>query len=126
MKDEYVSFETARLLKEKGFNEPCPKYYTGTGSGILTEDFGMWRSNDDKWLDDGFSAPSHQVAMRWLREEKGIVVGIRASLVYVPLTYVADIVDASQRKMIDCDIWGKTYEETVEKALQYCLKELRI
>ena len=27
MEDEIVSFETAMLLKEKGFNEPCSHYY---------------------------------------------------------------------------------------------------
>ena len=27
MEDEIVSFETAMLLKEKGFNEPCSYFY---------------------------------------------------------------------------------------------------
>ena len=26
--EDYVSFETAKLLKEKGFDEPCFAYYS--------------------------------------------------------------------------------------------------
>ena len=27
IQEDYVSFETAKLLKEKGFDEECQKYY---------------------------------------------------------------------------------------------------
>jgi len=32
MKEELISFETAKLAKEKGFNIPVPKYYLSNGS----------------------------------------------------------------------------------------------
>lgn len=29
--EDYIGFETAKLLKKKGFNEPCYRWYDGNG-----------------------------------------------------------------------------------------------
>lgn len=35
IEEAYVSFETAKLAKEKGFNEPCLFYYEHLESGNI-------------------------------------------------------------------------------------------
>lgn len=37
--EDYVSFETAKLLKEKGFDEKCQKVYMYTGKCVCAPNF---------------------------------------------------------------------------------------
>lgn len=53
--EDYVSFEIAKLLKEKGFNEYCEKSYSLEGK--LYSNF----------PDDCILAPTLQMAAKWLR-----------------------------------------------------------
>ena len=69
IEESYVSFETARMLKEAGFDVPCTSQYT--------EGMGVWRGkypynfNEE---DFGYSRPTQALAARWLREVHRIVV----------------------------------------------------
>ena len=81
--EAYVSFETAKLLKEKGFNEKCQKVYMYTGERICTANFMEGESvvdgTDieataayDGWIiptqgDYAYLCPTLQMAMKWLR-----------------------------------------------------------
>ena len=62
IEEAYVSFETAKLLKEKGFNEKVSRWYVANSpqEGVVTIGFG------DKQL--YINAPTQQMAMKWLRE----------------------------------------------------------
>lgn len=73
IKEAYVSFEVAKLLQEKGFNEPCRSYFIDNADYIdpsysteeLTDlNMGVWET----------LRPTHQMAMAWLREIKNIVI----------------------------------------------------
>ena len=70
----YVSLEVAKLLKEAGFDWECREYYynfTTTGWSLSFDDnFVNWNS----WSERYISAPTAEVAQRWLREVKGIEV----------------------------------------------------
>ncbi len=71
----YVSLEVAKLLKEAGFDWECRGYFDGiefhpNGSVECTN----YNSNTCKYL----KAPTLDVAQRWLREVKGIYIGIVA------------------------------------------------
>ena len=59
----YVNFETAKLLKEAGFDWECPDKYERSIIACRYEDY---------------EKPTLAVAQRWLREEKGIYIGITA------------------------------------------------
>lgn len=120
-KEDYISFETAKLLKEKGFAEPtCGFYWAGTL-------FISTPSNHNGSI-NAVAAPSHGHAMKWLREvhDKNIILDM-VSLnedCYVLWTY--NVYCSKNYKII----WGpkqpkyNTYEEACEEAIKYCLENL--
>ena len=126
LSEDYVSFEVAKLLKEKGFREPCYMYYDNNGdiSGkYINPDIPFNYSSVPYYL-----CPSQSMAMKWLREEKNIFIVIE------PHAY--DYVN-EKNKSYACSLWigdnyyeylesrdYPSYEETVEAALKYCLKNL--
>jgi len=65
----YVSLEVAKLLKQAGFDWECRGYYDRR---ILRFNF-VW-NHDGKGASTQYSAPTLDVAQRWLREVKGYLV----------------------------------------------------
>lgn len=122
MKDEYVKFETAKLLKEKGFDWECDWYYPKNGGEIEMLDLYELNYCRESFI----SAPTQQMACRWLREEKGIFVDIR---VYsgLPVQFGYDIsVLYPDKTLVDKGgTFGfSSYEEATEKGLKYVLQNL--
>ena len=68
--EDYVSFETAKLLKEKGFEERIRSWYDN--NGVFHEE-GCRMSNSD-CLPPTVMAPTLQMVMKWLREEKVLLL----------------------------------------------------
>lgn len=68
MKEQLISFETAKLTKEKGFD--ILSYYGYLPNGTLTShpDIGDFEKN--------YYAPAQSLLQRWLREVHGIHVEI--------------------------------------------------
>lgn len=79
IQEAYVSFETAKLLKEKGFDGECmsmyvtPKPHAGMGNPNEAK---IAPHGRDSHYYDGYlyqcEAPTLQMAMRWLREVHNI------------------------------------------------------
>jgi len=69
--EDYVSFETAKLLKEKGFvaNDKIYKAYN------LKDKF-LINSDGNFNYDTEIPAPTHQIVMKWLREIYGYFIEI--------------------------------------------------
>ena len=63
IEESYVSFDTAKLLKEAGFNVPCTSQYT-EGKCIWNVGY-PYNFNQDEF---GYSRPTQALAARWLRE----------------------------------------------------------
>lgn len=74
MKEAYVSFEVAKLLKEKGFDGLCYGIWH-----IYNEVFELHYEPLDysNLRDEMLLAPTQQMAMRWLREEYNILVTVQ-------------------------------------------------
>ena len=116
--EDYCSYELSKLLKEKGFDESCRSYY------IDGDDYRKCAVSITKrnLIDEQILRPTHQMAMKWLREEYNIFIDIRRSL----NTY---LYGAIIRKDPSCTFnkipeQFETYEDAVEAALKYCLTEL--
>lgn len=76
MKDQLISFETAILAKEKGFNI-IQRYgtesslYDKDGKHVYYSNYGFMYSG----LSDGYiSAPTQTLLQKWLREEHNVIV----------------------------------------------------
>lgn len=120
--EDYVSFETAKLLKEKGFECATPHYYYDEDGDLL---FSTWNIGAGK---NTFVAPSLEIAMKWLREVHRIDIEVRTHyLNYLKPNdtrfYSGKILKGSED--VIHTIYSKdTYEEVCEAAIKYCLENL--
>ena len=112
--EDYVSFETAKLLKKKGFNEGCSTTYTPNG---------FFHTHNYRPLLGDIFAPTLQMAMKWLREVHNIDIfpwkigkGVYSCAIFNSNT--------SQDLSSDKDFPSEKYEETAEAAIKYCLENL--
>ena len=138
-KEQYVTYETAKLLKEKEFDWKCNRYYLERasdnepllcpGSIMYGEDYNKRLQRDDLSVhinvsSGKISAPTQQMAMRWLREEKGIhiypipVTGFN----YIVTVYAEQGNEAPNRILLGNRY--NAYEDAVEAALEYALRNL--
>ena len=119
IKEAYVSFEVAKLLKDKGFDIPCSGRYS-----VRSKEFHL---DCTKMCNNGglfeCAAPTHQMAMKWLREVHNIDIfpwkigkGIYSCAIFNSNTGQ----DLSSNK----DFPSEKYEETVEVAIKYCLENI--
>jgi hypothetical protein len=134
--EDYVSLEVAKLLKEKGFDEPCRLYYDKYHGYVpvfvedskLTE-YGykeLVRNDQNNISDFIASAPSLYVAMKWLREACAIEISI-ACFKLDSYRYDIYAINSSyfRRQIIEFNSDEFcSYGEAVEAALKYCLKNL--
>ena len=132
MKEDYVSFEVAKLLKEKGFNESCDNYYD------QSSDEPQQLTLDEMYYsyDEFIKAPTHQMACKWLRKEHNLYVSPKYRCFCgskkndKPYYKWEDrVLKLPSNNQIHPQIYGiheyyETYEEAVEAALKYSLKNL--
>ena len=133
IKEDYVSFEIAKLLKEKGFDGFCERfydYYPETGEVHIC---GCDEHNNSRY-DDEFSMPTLQMAMKWLRIEHNIhiephIVKTKYSYGYLP-NYI-DLKELKQHFPFDefdfsnADKYACiTYDKACEVTIKYCLEKL--
>ena len=114
--EDYVSFETAKLLKEKGFDEPTTKSY-------YTEGFeNPMKFSHDLFpciRPDEFLCPTHQMAMKWLRE----VHNINLNISWSP-SFKDYFVEIFKPTLLYSTATYRSYEEACETAIKYCLENL--
>jgi len=126
--EDYVSFETAKLLKEKGFDEPTEWLYE-EGKPYRIESEG----SNSQLLPECYSAPTLQMAMKWLRERHELCINI-IHYVMSPsniIVWEKSITDFSgiSKNMMFIELEGDgviydTYEEAADAAIKYCLENL--
>lgn len=116
MVDKLISLETAKLAKEKGFDELCAHTYAD--DNFVT---------NYKWL----SAPTQSLLQKWLREKYYIHIyvvpyGDTVSWILANIGYTNRKTDEYRLISLIKDKYDKikfkSYEEAVEIALQEALK----
>lgn len=77
MKEQLITFETAKLAKEKGFDEPCKWHYTQNNSSKPAQLFAVEYEPEclNTW-NGRYSAPTQSLLQKWLREVHGIPIWI--------------------------------------------------
>lgn len=76
MNEEFVTLETAKLLKEKGFKEDVFTFYEAECVEGDLELFESYEVENFHTRPDRFSAPPQSIAQKWLREIKGVYVWV--------------------------------------------------
>ena len=125
LKEDYCSYEVAKLLKEKGFNEPIRCWYDNF------QDFheeGVRMSNTD-CLPPTIMCPTHQMAMKWLREVHKVLIVIDAYHAdhwegYIDSFEISIYSHASTIIVPNEIIHHTDYIEAIEAALKFCLENL--
>ena len=135
MHDELVTYEVAKLAKEKGFpqehdhNDHSQTYcWDGLRNIHSLCKWEMWYSGEYN-NEDMYAAPTQSLLQRWLREEKNIHIEIVATA--SGYLWIADKVngtaitdsDVLNRGINDGGCWDK-YEQALEDALKYALENL--
>ena len=133
IKEDYISFENAKLLKEKGF----------VGESEIGDRCGFYEQNKEYpnqinlVYDDLNNSElewneclrfTHQMAMKWLREVHRIEIHIALSELNADNSrkYMFDIFSSDINRGFDSiqEYGFNSYEETCEAAIKYCLENL--
>ena len=131
--EDYVSFETAKLLKEKGFDECCNLHYH------YNESFNKWFQTSE-YIDSRFKkyyypCPTLQMVMKWLRKEhnKIVIPGISLddrtsgtiNYYIVGIWYIPKNNGGAFCYTSPTPYGGySSFEEACEAGIKYCLENL--
>ena len=125
IQEDYVSFEVAKLLKEKDFNESC--YCVYFMDNLEHNDYS---SSNFELVDNAFTAPTHQMALKWLREVHNILIVIIPMEIKIGVERLCYGIYRITEDLYQPLYNGKinnlvdSYEELVEAALKYTLENL--
>ena len=119
--ETHVSIETAKLLKQAGFDWTCENGYLAH-SGLFTS--GHFSNNSE----NGIAAPTLEVVKRWLREVKGIEIYAHVFYDYEDISdtwdfYVYEINHITKQieDYASSDKVFKSYEIAFEEGIKKCL-----
>jgi hypothetical protein len=106
IKEDYVSFETAKLLKEKGFNERTNMPHIDDYQRLVCY------------------IPTLQMAMKWLRKVHNICISVDVKIgggkYYV---CISSTENGLSYGVLEDEVWD-TFEEACEESIKYCLENL--
>ena len=126
MVEDYVSFETAKLLKEKGFNENCSRSYV-KDKLVVSQGFNN-SYYTTMYSDDCYrpvSAPTLQMAMKQLREVHKLEIYPYHQYSQDGNNWWFEIVEfPGPVSEYESNAIYATYEEACEAAIKYCLENL--
>ena len=121
--EDYVSFEVAEMLQEKGFDIEC---FTAYHNGGLI-DYTLFGFTDGVLL----PAPTLQMAKKWLREVHHLYIQVMLDSwacgghmgYYIVIQNTTSDFEIMLQDFVD-DVFYGTYEQACEAAIKYCLEEL--
>ena len=130
MEEQLISFNTAELAKEKGFNLGQSKAYYNHGETELL--LWVWSEDHNDQKDLLAYAPTQSLLQRWLREVHNIEFDIIVTKIGEnKKSYDIFIVDTSKvevkqnKKVIYSFFNFKSYEEVLELGLEQALKLIK-
>jgi len=140
IKEYFVSFEAAKLLKDKGFNEETSYVYSDSGELLRLTEFGvrdltnvdcngysMWQFQMDYVLSI-ISAPSLQRTTEWLRVNHNLVCSVKPYVTTEGFFYAYKVYFLDNERL-GCFIKDKRAQfaspaEATRAAVKYCLENL--
>jgi len=130
IQEVYCSYEVAKLLKEKGFNEYCLKNYWSSDKELhdWKWELSYNRNSDENRNTKDCAAPTQQMAMKWLRKVHNILLFILPAQENGKLAYLVEVWTWNDEE----GIYESTYapmprkepEQAIEAAIKYVLENL--
>jgi len=134
MKEDYVSFKIAKLLKENRFDWKCLDWYSTKGNLYYYADS---FEKDLDGIDELCSAPTLQVAMKWLREVHKLFIEIDYELYSnvnqedenekyqygIAIKFIKQKEFEEVKRLVLNTLYN-TYEDAAMDAIKYCLTKL--
>lgn len=125
MTETLITFETAKLAKEKGFNQLNQGlYYTDDKNHCLVG----WGFNDRTETSFAkYSAPTQSELQKWLREKHTIIVlvGLKESSLSLYTPTIQYIASTTTSLIAHFPTHFKTYEQALELGLLEGLKRIK-
>jgi len=122
IKEDYVSFEVAKLLKEKGFPQSTFRCH------YIIDGNSHYKSFENRcgFGDNDIIAPTLVMAMKWLREVHKLYIEITPSSKtnkFIVDSYRIDIV-TKRFDTLYVSSGYDIYEDACEAAIKYCLDNI--
>ena len=131
--EDHVSFETAKLLKEKGFDKAVLITDWWCDAEGQMHKRGNYSYSGAPFYDKEtcFNCPTLQMAMKWLRDEKHYYIQVMLDGwacgghlgYYVVIQKTDSDFEMMLHDAVD-EVFYQTYEEACEAAIKYCLENL--
>ena len=118
--EDFVTFEIAKKLKEKGFNEGCYKYYENKELKWSNSPWLEPRYNS--YMPHRISAPTISQVLKWLRKEKKYHVYAAYGAVS-KFRYVIIQLDNEDAKYTIKRHY-KTYEDAIMAGINYVINNI--
>jgi hypothetical protein len=124
MKEQFVIYEIALILKEKGFDQPCFGYYYDEGkfsfwNWTVCKDYPYLTKNSSLILSkNSIAAPLWQQVFTWLRDVHDIDINIETG--GLPKMYAVFVKDWIYENEKDRALF--TYEDAQEQAILKALE----
>ena len=124
MKEEYVTYEQSQALKRLGFKEETTHYYVNFKSDGEVK---LWSCNPPDnhnarlSINEVCSAPRLDQAVAWMREEKGIFVGViydNNMSNYNPYGFRVQIPMCNDRSALGFHEYNQALSAGIDKALE--------
>ena len=117
----YIDFETAKLLKEKGFDWKCEYCY----AYFEDDDVRVFELKPNKkaqnLAENRYPCVTQQCAMAWLRKNN-IFIDIDTTITTDKKVYFSASVGTFEDRWDVIEELVESYEEAVDTALKYCYK----
>ena len=114
MKEAYVNFEIAKLLKKRGFDWGTQYVYTEDGKGVTPPRIGKWKAKSN------IPMVTHQMACAWCRN-KGYHIYTFKSMVDSSWVYEVQSLNEDWTYHLG---GFENHDDAIEAALKYTLENL--
>jgi hypothetical protein len=130
MNEDFVAYELAKKLDEKGFNEPCYGYYHRDGGN---DSFELCGNGDCDFLNSKnkhrVAAPTISQVLKWLREERFIFIGLSPMPTYDSEEMVewrSAVYKTDKQGGLSCqeEFYFQSYEHAALAGIEYVLDNL--
>lgn len=120
--EDYCSYEVSNLLSKKGFNYKLNPFYRKDGNKKLQITLGFY-GNYNKF---NIPAPTHQMALKWLREIHKIYVFVSINICELDNTprYYINIISKTNKNNLRSVFTD--YYKAVDNAIKFVLEHLII